>query len=91
MTYGLPVSILGSLGGSPGGLRDLAGSLELWQAFWEMIGGVLEPRFSFFVGGEFVVGIKTYLYVRFLVVFLRWIVSFSDVVLSFSEMVVAKQ
>ena len=46
--------------GSPGGLRGLAGSLELWEAFWEIIGGVLEPRFSFFVGGDFVVGIMKY-------------------------------
>ena len=36
-------------GGSPGGLRGLAGSLELWEAFWEIIGGVLERRFSIFL------------------------------------------
>ena len=36
-----------ALVGSPGGLRGLEGSLELWEAFWEIIGGVLERPFSF--------------------------------------------
>ena len=34
---------------SPEGVRALAESLELWEAFWEIIGGVLEPCFSVFL------------------------------------------
>ena len=35
------------LGGSSVGLRGLEGTLELWEAFWEIIGGVGKDRFSF--------------------------------------------
>ena len=37
-----------ALVGSPGGLRGLEGSLERWEAFWEIIGVVPEPRFPLF-------------------------------------------
>ena len=43
---GGPGGILGASPGGPGVL--LWGPLERWEAFWEIIGVVPEPRFPFF-------------------------------------------
>ena len=49
-----------ALVGSPGGLRGLEGSLERWEAFWEIIGGGPGTSFPTLFGGKFAVGISKY-------------------------------